>query len=302
MRGWYFPAHVADAFDEFDYLQQRAPNVLEMASNFVIQSVLIGTLSTTASTSAQLVRRKRRRGTGRKRHFPDFYVDNVKAGIEAANMLKDWGGPEYQRLLRLGLDLRGADAGFDVRTKEILRSFTDQLDQDKESNALIAGLVGVKNAAQFIRKLNHEITFGMGDLALAQSFYAKRAELMRDGVLNAEEARGLGAPAGGRVHNTSSFTRLGRTRKARGEPHCAVIFPLPFRLYPAALGDSSRESLGEFKPDEEASEQAGKEVNEFGQTAAGSRRLAIARRFALTAMAVYVFRSCSIRLRRNDER
>lgn len=291
MRGYYFPDHVADAFDQFHYLQQRgAPNVLEMANNFVIQSVLMNPLYHGLNIGSNWFAGKEAEALAGKGISPSFYADNVKAGIEAANMMKDWGGPEYQRLLRLGLDLRGADAGFDTQTKEILRSFTDQLDADKPSNAAMSALIGVKNAAQFMRKMNHQITFGMGDLALAQSFYAKRAQLIRDGVPNAEEAARDWAHRIVGEYTTpirlAGSAGLGRLAE---NPLAQSFFRYHFGYILRPLATAVRESLGEFKSDEEASEQVGKETNEFGQSPVASRTLAIARLAALVIMATYVF-------------
>lgn len=291
MRGYYFPAHVADAFDQFDYLQQRgAPNIFQMANNFVIQSVLMNPLYHGLNIGSNWFAGKEGEALAGSGIKPSWYTDQVKAGIEAANMMKDWGGPEYQRLLRLGLDLRGADAGFDVQTKAILRSFTDQLDADKPSNAVMSALIGVKNGAQFMQRMNHQITFGMGDLALAQAFYAKRAELLREGVPNAEQAARDWAHRMVGEYTTpvrlAGSAGLGRVAE---NPLAQSFFRYHFGYILRPLATAVRESVGDFKPDEEASQASGKNVNEFNQSPAAARALAIARLAALVIMATYVF-------------
>lgn len=291
MQGYYFPAYIADAFDQFDYLQSRgAPNVLEKANNFVIQSVLMNPLAHGINIASNWFTGRAASALAGSGVSHKWYVDNVKAGTEAINVLKNMGGDEYQRLLRLGLDLRGADTSFDSRTKDILRSFTDQLGEEKESNKLMSALVGVKDAAHFLQQKNHQITFGLGDLALTQAFYAKRAELIRAGVPNAEEgARDWAHKMVGEYTTPIRLAGNAGLGRLAENPMAQSFFRYHFGYILRPIADSIRESLGEFKPNEQASEAAGKEVNKFGQSPAAARSTAIARLVVMTAMATYVF-------------
>jgi hypothetical protein len=295
MHGYYFPAHIADAFDQFDYLQQRgAPNILEKINNFTIQTVLMNPLAHGYNIAGNWFTGRAAEALAGKGIKPSWYADQVKGGTEAMNTMRNMGGEEYQRLLNLGLDLRGADAGFDARTKDIMRGFTDQLSEDKESNKLMSALIGVKDAGTWLQHKNHEVTFGMGDLALMQSFYAKRAELIRQGVANPEVAARDWAHRMVGEYTTpvrlAGSAGLGRLAE---NPLAQSFFRYHFGYILRPLMSSIRESLGPdsltFKPDTEASQSVGKDVNKLGQTANQQRAIAVARLAVMGIMATYVF-------------
>lgn len=290
MHGYYFPAHIADSFDQFDYLNSRGqPNILERANRFIIQSVLMNPLMHGKNIAANYLTGKVAEAISGKVVLPSFYARNIEAGVKAVNTLRDIGGSEYRRLLRLGLDLQGADSSFDNTTKDILRSFTDQLDKDKQSNIAMSALLGVGDAAKWLSAKNHLATFGINDLFLLQSFYARQAELTAKHVPNADEAARDWAHQQVAEYTTpirfGGSSALGRLME---NPNISAFWRYHFGGILRPVMNAVKEAAGSFKPEDETAGD-GKERNSRGQTRAEARINAIARLAVMIAFAVYVY-------------
>lgn len=292
MSGYYFPAHVADAFDQFAYLQSRGqPNILERANRFMIQSVLMNPLMHGKNIAANWFTGKATEAITGSAVNPKWHMRNVKAGIDAVNTMREMGGLEYQRLLRLGLDLQGASASFDRTTKELLRSFTDQLDKEKESNAIMSALIGVDNAAKWLQDKNHLATFGINDLFLLQSFYAAEAQFKAAGVPNPGEAARDWAH-----ENVAEYTtpiRVGGSAaigRLMENPNLSAFWRYHFGGIVRPVMNAVKEAAGSFKPDDAATEAGGGEDRDkYGQSRTRSRTNAIGRLAVMTLFAAVIF-------------
>lgn len=290
MHNYYFPAHIADALDQFDYLQSRGqPNVLERANRFIIQSVLMNPLMHGKNIAANYFTGKAAEAITGSAFRPKWYGNNMEAGVKAVNTLKDLGGPEYRRLLRLGLDLQGADSSFDNTTKDILRSFTDELAKDKESNAAMSALIGVADAAKWLQHMNHLATFGINDLFLLQSFYAKEAELQAQGIANPSEGARDWAHQQVAEYTTpvrvAGSAAVGRLLE---NPNLSAFWRYHFGGILRPVINAVKETAGSFKPDEDAT-GTGKERNAKGQTRAEARTNAVGRLAVLTLFATVIY-------------
>lgn len=290
MHGYYFPSHIADALDQFDYLQSRGqPNVLERANRFIIQSVLMNPLMHGKNILANAFTGKAAEAITGGALRPKWYEGNMKAGVKAVNTLRDIGGPEYRRLLRLGLDLQGADSSFDQTTKDILRSFTDQLAKDKESNAAMSALLKVGDAAKWLQSMNHLATFGINDLFLLQSFYAREAELQSKFIPNASEAARDWAHQ--QVAEYTTPIRVGGSAavgRLMENPNLSAFWRYHFGGILRPVMNAVNESVGPFKPDEDTTD-GWQERNSRGQTQAQARTNAIGRLAVMTLFATVVF-------------
>lgn len=297
MHGMYFPAHIADAFDQFDYLQSRGqPNVMERANRFIIQTVLMNPLMHGKNVVANFFTGKAAEAITGSVFRPSWYKGNMEAGIKATNTLKDIGGPEYRRLLRLGLDLQAADSSFDQTTKDILRSFTDQLAKDKESNVAMSALMKVGDAATWLQHMNHLMTFGINDLFLLQSFYAREAELQARGVPNPSEAARDWAHL--QVAEYTTPARVGGSAalgRLMENPNLSAFWRYHFGGILRPVLSAVAEAVGPFKAVDDDLGISGdgegqqRKRNARGQTEAEARTNAIGRLAVMTLMATVVF-------------
>ena len=295
-RDYYFPEHIADALDQFHYKQIGGQDILQQVNGFLMQTILMNPLMHIPNVAMNALVGKAAEFFSGKGLDPSWYSDNVKAGLKAVNVLKDLGGKEYQHLLRVGLDLRGSDSSFDATTKDIMRQWTDQLKDNPEHNAAMSALLKVKDAAQFLQKMQHQVTFGANDAFTLQSFYAKRAELIRKGMDTdtAEAAardyvhlKGVGeytTPA--QLAGSSTLARLADNTLVNAFWHYHygyLIKPLM-----TAIGDAVGPDDLRFHADEGASAQTGTTVNKMGETAGQQRSIAIARLAFLTLFATII--------------
>jgi hypothetical protein len=172
----------------------------------------------------------------------------------------------------------------------------DQLNLNPQHNAAVSALLGVKNAAKFFQKWNHELTFGAGDVATLQSFYAKRAELVRKGM----DSDSAEAAAKDYVHQVGvgEYTTPARVAGSAklgmmlDTPALNAFWPYHFgylwRPLAKAIGDAVGPDRERFRADEEATQQTGETVNKMGQTPWEQRRIAIARLLFLTLWATQI--------------
>lgn len=295
-RDYYFPEHIADALDQFHYKKLGGQDVLQQVNGFLMQTILMNPLMHIPNVAMNALVGKAAEFFSGKGLDPSWYADNMKAGLKAVNVLKDLGGKEYQHLLRVGLDLRGSDSSFDATMKDIMRQWTDQLKDNPEHNAAMSALLKVKDAAQFIQKMQHQVTFGANDAFTLQSFYAKRAELIRKGMDTdtAEAAardyvhlKGVGeytTPV--QLAGSSTLGRLADNPLVNAFWHYHygyLIKPLMTAISDAVGPDDLR-----FKADEDASAQTGRTVNKMGETANQQRAVAVARLAFLTLFATTI--------------
>jgi 2'-5' RNA ligase len=292
MRGMYFPAHVAETLDQFDYLQSRGqPNILERANRFIISSVLMNPLMHGKNIAANWFTGKAAEGITGSVFQPSWYGRNVTAGVKAVNTLRDLGGPEYRRLLRLGLDLQGASTSFDQTTKDILRGFTDQLAAEPEHNKAMSALLGVGDAAAWLQAKNHLATFGINDLFLLQSFYARAAELEAKGMPTEEAEAAARDWAHLQVAEYTTPVRVGGSAalgRLMENPNLSAFWRYHFGGILRPVMNAVSEAAGSFKPEGEPGAD-GKERNARGQTQAEARINALGRLAVLTAFAVAVY-------------
>ena len=311
MRGHYFPAHIADALDQFDYLQSRGkPNIAERVNRFIISTVLMNPLMHGKNIAANYFTGKAAEAITGSAFRPSWYKGNMEAGVKAVNTLKDMGGPEYRRLLRLGLDLQGASTSFDQTTKDILRSFTDELVKNPDQGRALSALMGVANVPKWFQNYNHLATFGINDLFLLQSYYAREAQLLAQGM-----SPDLAEPAARdwahqQVAEYTTPVRVGGSAalgRILENPNLSAFWRYHFGGILRPVMTAVSDAVGSFKPDENMTEAMGGalgrttdtasgqqeetygERNARGQTRAEARTNAIARLLVMTAFATVVF-------------
>jgi len=241
---------------------------------------------------------------------PKWYGDNIRAGMKAVNLLREMGGAEYNRLLRLGLDLQCKSDYMDQTSRDFLRGLVEQLGQDKESNRAMSVLMAVPDAAKWLKRTNHTLTFGMNDLFLAQSFYARQAELIAKGM--SPDLADMAARDWAHQQVVEYMTPirmmgsapLGRVMENQ---NIALFMRYRFGGKIRPLMNAVKEAIGSFKPDENMTEAMGGalgrttdtasgqqeetygERNARGQTRAEARTNAIARLAVMIGMAAYIY-------------
>jgi len=287
MRGYSFPPHIADAYDQFaEKMTRGTPDILDRINRFNVQMVLMNPLMHGKNVVSNWITGKLSEGIASGRLLnPVRYVANAKAGMRALNAV--WSlNEDYLHPLEQGLDLLRTNPNFDDQQEEMVRSLAAHLAADKDLLSFWQKALHLPgDALGAIRRANHTATFGMNDLLTLQAYYSALDRFEKDGVPDPEgAARDWAHRQVVEYRPPVRFLGSRGVEKALENPKLSAFWAYHsdlLRQVATAVGDAAGAG---FKEDESTPRE-----NEFGASKTQMRAQGLVKLAVLAAMAAALY-------------